>query len=674
MHATLHTRHAPRRPQSTPVRPLTLLLALLAAVFSDAHLHAARAFEPPAPDAAMAAYQLAERAVRSWTPLPENPDADSLPLVRRLAGQAEALGAAPAPIAGVHLQLRLDGRTIARPALLRASLPPSIDDRRAVAYALLRDCVNAALAQAESRMEVPNDALRDQNLRERARAVRISIELAAPPVPMHARTWADAVVELDPGLHGIAVLRNADRELRPVFPSAMLSSGQLPARSLSALIAATIGEGGAAAALDQPAKVAAEHQLTLLRFRTTHLAQGYDPSGVEDATPSFLFRGARTVPLADIRLDSLRTAADRAAEHLIARLEPATRARPVTADLRPWLNPSSPSESAETHELALAALALANHASAPSVDASLADSARQTARAVLHHCRANLIAQQDPDPIALALVVVATSELDPTPTSPDADSQTTDFWLAWDAAVDTLFTHRPDAAASSSFDPALPPPVRGLLSEAIARRAVAVGSPDRLAQADAAVSAAFASVTADQLVSLMPWLSRAAAILADHARDDTPLRSALPSAVALRDMRERIWNHQLQLADAGADAPDFVGGIVFTAPGASPLPTWQCFRPIVSLARALADERLTDEPERARELARLGNALRFVRQLQTDEHAAWSATSPRLVLGGFRAAPWDHAMPIDASSFGLLCLSESIRSLSALSDAPNDDK
>lgn len=671
MPTPLHKRHIPRRARTTPTTPALLLLAVLLAIFTDlpalgapvqAAPDAGASALTPRPEAAMAAYRLVEQAVRTWTPMPESPEGEWAELAAKLG-----------TVAGFHVQVRLDGRVVARPAILAVSMPGDGDARAAQAYEMLRRCVRTAMLEAGSRMDVPNDALREENLRERARGLRISVEVAGLPVPLQARTWSEAVVELEPGIHGVAVLRRSDRTVAPVFPSGMLSTGGLPSRTLSGVIAAVIGEGGAAAALDQPATIATQHQLTLLRFRTSHVADpgagaisAADPAA---ARAAFLTRGARLVRVDEVRLDALRTWADRAAEHLLLRLEPHAPDGAAASDLRPWVIPGTPAEPAETHELALAALALTNYAALDGADQRVAARSRVAAQRVLRDCRKDLGNPIDPSRVVdAAMVMAAMGESVAEPANQSEDESVDAFLRGWDALTDGIF------AAARGFDPQIPPPVRGLVAEAMAKRAAALRDPERLTQADAAITAAFASASPDQLVALMPWLARASAVVAGASHGDAARPSSLPSAVALRDMRERVWQNQLQIADAGETAQDLVGGIVFTSTSGSPLPTWQCFRPVVALARALRDERLTDEQEQARETARLGLALRFVRQLQTDEWSAWSAQSARQVVGGFRASAWDHSMPIDATSLGLLALSESVRSLSALStNAPNPE-
>ncbi len=191
-----------------------------------------------------------------------------------------------------------------------------------------------------------------------------------------------------------------------------------------------------------------------------------------------------------------------------------------------------------------------------------------------------------------------------------------------------------------------------------------------------------------RLVSAMPWYGwsqirlerfRREIEAIDRRLDRRPLFSDLdtqipprdlPAAVALRQMRAEVWKHQLSELDAGDEGADLVGGIVFTSGDTSPLPTWQCVRPLAFIATMLGDPRLTEPHERAIELARLLKAFRFLRQLQIDQSVGWMHPAPDSVVGGLRAAAWDHTTPPDATSLALLAVCELLRSLDKFDGDP----
>ncbi|MEL6498547.1 MAG: hypothetical protein AAFQ31_08460 [Planctomycetota bacterium] len=162
---------------------------------------------------------------------------------------------------------------------------------------------------------------------------------------------------------------------------------------------------------------------------------------------------------------------------------------------------------------------------------------------------------------------------------------------------------------------------------------------------------------ASQLVGVMPWLGWAEI---EFAGDGD-----IPSAIALRQMREIVTGFQLTLSDAGADNLDLVGGVVFTS-GTVPLPTWQTARPIAFLATMLGDERLTEPGEVDAELVNVLHSIRFLRQLSASEVEGFMYREPAEAVGGVRAATWDQRMPIDATAMALLVVVETLESIDRL--------
>ncbi|MBY0263711.1 MAG: hypothetical protein K2Q20_15305 [Phycisphaerales bacterium] len=177
------------------------------------------------------------------------------------------------------------------------------------------------------------------------------------------------------------------------------------------------------------------------------------------------------------------------------------------------------------------------------------------------------------------------------------------------------------------------------------------------------------------VVNLMPWLGWAEIACARQRAKGGGL-DTIPSAIALRQMRSQLWQHQLSLTDTTPDTLDMVGGIVFTAGLAqgkgTPYPTWHGARPLAFVATMLGDPRLTEPAERPRETVRLMQAVRFIRQLQVDEASAWAYPNPAKAIGGIRSAPWDFSQPVDASALALMFITETIKSLDALAAQPAD--
>jgi len=162
----------------------------------------------------------------------------------------------------------------------------------------------------------------------------------------------------------------------------------------------------------------------------------------------------------------------------------------------------------------------------------------------------------------------------------------------------------------------------------------------------------------------MPWLGWAELALAGPG-------GSIPAASALEQIRTQVWEHQLTDADAGSDR-DFVGGIVFTQSFVL-LPTWNATRPLAFLGTMLGDTRLTSTSRVPGEVMHLLAAMRFLRQLQVGQTVCLFCPEPGLARGGLRAATWENAMPLEATSMGLISVSEFLESLaraSALRAAP----
>jgi hypothetical protein len=236
---------------------------------------------------------------------------------------------------------------------------------------------------------------------------------------------------------------------------------------------------------------------------------------------------------------------------------------------------------------------------------------------------------------------------------------------------------RKSFSPETGFGQTIPATGRSVIALAMASAAVVeavnVAQGDKTtsvrATADQMVRRLFADTLPDQLVSQMPWLGWAELRLSDANVESSKANldpqkpnSDLPTAIALRHMRDQVWQHMLTEADCGPDNSDLVGGIVFNKTKVL-LPTWQSARPLAFIATMLADDRLTTPDEFNEELVRLLTALRFLRQLQADESTMWMYPNRDRALGGVRAAAWDQRMPIDASAMTLLAVCETLKSL-----------
>ncbi|MBX3406635.1 MAG: hypothetical protein KF869_07710 [Phycisphaeraceae bacterium] len=600
----------------------------------------------PPPAATMAAYQQVDEWVRAWR-------------VSDAAGAAPVGDAAAAPFAGVHIQIRLDGQWIGRG---QAFAPES--DARANSAAMLALAAREAMAQAESRLVLPNDATRDAAIVAYARRMLISLELAGPMMIFEPRTWEEAEIMLAPGLDGVAVrIRPKDGAagaLEAAFPTFMMATAALPHRTLGGLCAKVIGEGGAAAALEPPANIRTRHALRMYRFRTTHLAQC-----APGAAPVFLHRGERLIAQSEITAAELHRMAAAMAEHL------ARRADSPNVGLG-WgysYDPVDPARhiqgkaSIESTALALLALqrygdlgpALISETSKTRLHAAWASTAEVV-------CRHSYRYQGDSE-TALFLVAAASQpeSVLQMPFDP-ADCMAASLC---EPVKSLFFREWPDGEMFGG----VPQSAHGACALAYAlfpqSRPLGQDGPRRsLQDVEQQVRTWIGTIPQGHMVSHMPWLGWAEIELARHKQQLDGKPADIPSAIALREMRRQVWEHMISAADA-EETPDFAGGIVFTK-GRSPLPTWQSARPLAFIATMLRDDRLTDPHERMTELVKLLEAIRFIRQLQADDSIGWMALDPAAAVGGVRAAPWDFTLPPDATSLSLLLLTEAIRSLDAL--------
>lgn len=579
----------------------------------------------PSPAAAMSAYRAVNEWVRAW--------AADVP-AREIAGLS----------GGAHVQLRLDGALVGR----GQSFP---SPGEAGVAALLR-ATREAMAEASTRMILPNDANREAAAREQASRMMISVDLAGPLIAFEPTTWAEAELTLSPGLDGVAASIAGEQgvggiggagKLAAAFPSMLIATGTLPHSVLSGVSAQAVGEGGAAAALDEPRQLRARHGVRMYKFRTTHLAQ-CKPG----AEPVFLYRGARLIDQSEMSAAELRKMAEGMAGHLRSRLG---------AGLAEFGQETA----------ALASLSLRRHANERGGLRSASEKASGAFADRIVHSFSGEPTRIEP---ASALMLLLTESC--TFSGLDLSAECGVPWMRRHSALKNRIAGASPDSADLFRD--LPEDQKGLgavvysVYPKMAMRLESVNDESTaVVSVDSSVRRVFATCGGGRLVSHMPWLGWAEIELAKHKDAGADGKPAdIPSAVALREMRAQVWEHQIVPADLDADSLDLAGGIVFTR-AASPLPTWQCARPLAFIATMLRDERLTEPWERDAELGRLMQSLRFLRQLQADESIGWMAPNVEMAVGGVRAAPWDQSMPPDATSMALLTVVEVLRSLDALS-------
>lgn len=614
-----------RRPTGTGVLALAMvLITTLLAARAPAQPPSQATATTPDTAATLAALARVERWVRAWE-VPPN-----------------AEGVEPTPAVGAFVVLRSEGVVIARGEALSASLSTPDPDA-------LRRAAAQALERAAPKLGIPNDALREERLREVAERLSISIELAGDFALIEPAAWDDVDLQLAPGLDGVAARVAGETSRGPspvetVYPSTMLASAatgtlMVPSRALSVAAAQAIGEGGPAAALDTPSKLRSERSVRMYRFRVSHAVQG--PAGT---APTVLYRGSRLVPPGWVPTRAeLVSMADRLAAFLMMAADPTAAAAPP---------------SVATAERALAMLALVESREVRDPRADRRESEVAT----------TLQAYEWLESIDPRVAYLAACSI---PAGDRMMHQTPRRFAAGMVRGALADSDTPPIVDAGGIAPApleaFPSTLRALPLYA-ATRILATDDSGRFSRVDALIRQRFADPDA-AVLSQMPWLGRAELALASRRGIDT-----IPSAIALRDMRSQLWQHQLTLTDTTPNTLDMSGGIVFTAGLAqgksSPYPTWHGARPLAFVATMLGDQRLTEPGERARETVRLMQAIRFIRQLQVDEAAAWAYPNPAKAIGGIRSAPWDFSQPVDASAMSLMFITETIKSLDALAAQP----
>lgn len=563
---------------------------------------------PPLPDRAMALYALLE----GW--------------VRAGAAQPAALPEEPA---GVSITLRLAGQVVGRG--LEVGGAPGAFARAA----------QAAIEEANRRMPIERDALREEAMKDARARLCISLELSGALIPYAPELYDQVDLEVQAGVEGVAARRG--ERVSAVFPAAMLANNAGPGGGLASAIAEVTEDPSLAiriAGESQPGPVSKKHGLTLYRFRTTHLAQ----TG-PGRPPVFLFRGGRVIPGSEINSAMLREFADGMARNLLARKWPGEEPLGLLGTNWPALGRFEP-VSASPFERALSAVALQRYLGARAgADAVFEQSLDELIETLMASVAATHLEKKDLAPATAALCEIVLMERRPAAgrTGPE---------LAFEVYVKRVV----DEAAANA---ASPPAERAVIAWALARRAERTRDSAHIAAADAHIRGVFRDTPPALLTSQMPWLGWAELSLT-RARGDGEVKSG----PALREMREQLWKHQLTAADCGADGPDLVGGIVFTGPR-NPLPSASCLRPLAFAASMLGEPGLTSAEELPKELSRLLAALRFARQLAADEATGFMYQEPARAMWGIRSAVWDQRQTPEATAIGLLLVAETLESLEA---------
>jgi len=577
----------------------------------------ARGADRPSTEDAYAVYQQVDRWLRQ----------NALP-ARNTPREARAID--PDHCDGAAIVLRLSGQVIGRAEV--------IDETGTAVW-------QAASAAWESAYPVliedlPNDALYEDRLRERLQRFTLDLQLAGPLVPLPAETFSGAGVLINPGLQGAAARSGA--MFKGVFPGTIMSfsstadAGFDPGERALRLATTRLGMPPVDLGILRQSE-----EVTLYRFDVTHLAQ--TRAGLP---PEFLVRGGRLVSEAAVTTSNLRSMADVAAEYLLRLEWPGDEPLGMLGDYRATANRYSP-YIAPPREQATAAFALARYANTRSIAPARSRHASTFARTILEELTRVAGDEIDPrtDPLALSTWLLAWAEL--SAASPERAIDLPDVLDVYAReAVDTLLSRE----AAEEIKRAGAESLAALAMAKASRHFDAERGKRARDSARTSVRAQFRELPAPRLVAAMPWLGWAEIELASDSE-------SVPASIALRDMRDLIWEFQIDPITAGSDNADFVGGIVFSR-GSTQLPTWQSLRPIAIAATMLGDERLTDDEELFAQLTPLLRAMRFVMQLSVDRAEGHNYPVPERAMGGLRLSIWEQTVSIDATSLGLIAICE----------------
>lgn len=547
------------------------------------------------PEQAAAAFRSLDEWVRAWE-IPEDAPVE-------LGEDAS----------GVAVTFRFGGKVIGRGAVMRGDA------------AALSEAARRAWIEANQRLPVERDAMRQRRLREASRAVRISLEIAGPLTPLFGDSVQQAGRDVSPGREGVAA--RAGDSMAAIFPDFALTAGMLPPSALRAALS-----DADLPALTPLGRLRRERGVIVYRFETQHLAQ-VSP----ESAPIFLTRGGRVRSMADVSPAGIRSLGDEITTHLLRRRWPGEEPLGLTGVYLPTQGEYASPIVADARAQAMAAYALAKWS-----EARKSDRAREAAVEILRDLSNVHESETGPgeDPPAAAATLLALRAL-----GGAAE-------LGFDAEV---FAESMRASAlraydeSEGFDADLSPAERALVAAGLA------AEPSLREPARIATRRLFRETPPPALPGLMPWLGWAELSLRAPGE-------AIPASVALLDFRSLVWRHQLTEAMLDPRDADLAGGIVFTAGGAA-LPTDQTLRPVAFIATMLGSPSLTNEQELAPEFARLVASLRFVAQLTAGEAEAHMYADPRRAIGGVRTALWDQRMPLESSAMALLTLSETLASL-----------
>ena len=559
------------------------------------------------------------------------------------AGLRELTGEGPPDIgaSGVCVTLRLDADEVAREWSMTG-----VQDLKAAAA--------RAASHAADSLPVARDALQRRARTDAWERVRVSIELAGTPVPLDLTTFADADGRVQVGLEGVGV-RMGDRT-EVVFPAQMLIANGTPGATLIGLVSRVSGDPTLAMpGVDdhEAGAIARSHAVTYFKFASSHAAQS-----LADGPPMILHRGGRVITSREVSLLSLKSFARNLSDNLLAQRTRVEGREELFTSYFPLQGRNG--DLAGPREKSMVCLALCEGAriSATPDPTNPLPKPVEAAQEMLIPMLSidGRLPDADLTPASAAALVVAMSELFAWTGKPRGD------WF--DGRRDRLATTvRSATGEDGAWNDLSRPGERGLIALALVQLAVdpvmgegvhpgpaAAAARDR---ARGALQALYRATPVAGLVSHMPWLGRAEALLAG----DGPIAPA----AALRQVREQAWGAQVSADAAASTWGDTEGGLALGGASADGSPTVHSARALAFIAQMLGDPRLTDDTERHAQISRLLSSLRFLRQLAVDESHDWCVPDPARAHWGVRASVCDQRQSVEGTAMTLMTVSAMVR-------------
>lgn len=566
------------------------------------------------------AYQQVDRWVRQWEVTGVDEDQDPLP-----------------SLSAAIVTLRVNGRVIGRGSAASMNATSG----------LLGSATKQAISSANAKLPVDRDAMWDELIADLSQRIMITIEIADVLVPISDSQLDLAGFGYTPGSMGL-VARRGDR-LEVSGPESMLMRATDLGQSAMALSNTLAGD--ASVMLKSPRELV-ESGFAFFRFEPVVLAQPAPMLGA-----SFLDRGGRVVERSEIGMRSIETMASSIAGHLMSRQWAGVEPYGMMGTLDP-VSGKVDSPFASPFEQALSAYALLRYGNMGQTrhhqDATIAGTSVLKALAKVH----------DPevapwgDPVGACMSIIALSEIQLIDTlgDPSLNALRLKSLETLDGLVD----------AQGKLNQDLPIASHGLIAHALVR-AHQLDPRDRTGLASGVISQIIVSTPPSALVAQMPFLGWAIV----ESNDEQGFE--LDTLTGLMEMRELVWEHQLNRADLDWTDRDLAGGVVFTSASA-PLPSWLTLKPIAFLATMLGDERLTpgtissgDVPN---QIGKQVDAIRFVRQLCATDETLHFYEAGRKAQWGVRMSLWDQSMPVEVDALALLTLTETTRAIGLIGTRP----